>query len=301
MCFTSFLDIPPVFTEQMSYLCYSPEICPTTGRPHFQGYVYWRDATTIQGAVNRIPHVSFQVALGSPYENMIYCGKENYEKDGKIKEANPNFVEFGKPPKGAGHRTDRETVIDMLSTQDRPTLNRLVETCSVQQLRLAEYWLKYHEPCRTWKSQVYWIWGPSGSGKTSLAKLMCKKPENEIYFVDNVQYWEGYDGHEVVIIDDIRKADWEFNKLLRILGDGKYTVNVKGGSRQLLAKEIYITNCHPHDFVFHDTPSEPIKQLTRRISQEISITPEMSERIIAKKISLDISEKVELKNPMDFI
>ena len=41
-CFTSFLTDPPNFDEvRMSYLCYAPEVCPSSGRDHWQGFVIW--------------------------------------------------------------------------------------------------------------------------------------------------------------------------------------------------------------------------------------------------------------------
>jgi len=37
-CFTSFEIDKPEFSELMRYLCFSPEVCPTSGKAHFQGY-----------------------------------------------------------------------------------------------------------------------------------------------------------------------------------------------------------------------------------------------------------------------
>lgn len=61
------------------YLVAGRELCPTTGRPHIQGYVYFKDAkslssvrTVIKGNLIRS---SDNPELKRPEQNRVYCTK----------------------------------------------------------------------------------------------------------------------------------------------------------------------------------------------------------------------------------
>lgn len=69
-----------------------------------------------------------------------------------------------------------------------------------------------------------------------------------------------------MVIDDFRADFCKFHVLLRLLDKYPYVVEVKGGSRQWLAEEIFITApMHPRDAYAHRS-DEDIKQLLRRIT-----------------------------------
>lgn len=89
--FTSYEEKAPAFDEKtMRYLCYQEEVCPTTNRHHFQGYVQffrqlrWRAAQRELGSGN----VHMTRLNGTPEQNRAYCSK--------AESAVPNtFKEFG--------------------------------------------------------------------------------------------------------------------------------------------------------------------------------------------------------------
>lgn len=84
--------------------------------------------------------------------------------------------------------------------------------------------------------------------------------------MENLKWWEGYDAHENVIIDDFRKDSIQFSSLLRLLDRYAFRVETKGASRQLLAKNIIITCPESPEELFEHT-REDIKQLLRRIDE----------------------------------
>jgi len=86
---------------------------------------------------------------------------------------------------------------------------------------------------------------------------------------DNGKWWEGYDAHPVVIIDDIRATFCTFSRMLNILDKYECRVECKGASRQLLARRIYITCPFCYDGIWET--SEQMDQLYRRLNviQEI--------------------------------
>jgi len=73
----------------MSFLIYQKEAAPTTGTPHFQGYVVFKNPQSLVAlrALNGAAH--YEVAQGSAAQNITYCSKE------------PRLeatVTFGEPP-----------------------------------------------------------------------------------------------------------------------------------------------------------------------------------------------------------
>ena len=126
---------------------------------------------------------------------------------------------------------------------------------------MAETWLKYNETPRTWKPDIRWFYGSTGVGKTKTAREWLGE---DIYIcLDNYKFWEGYDGHENVIIDDIRGDFCKFHHLLKLLDRYEYKVETKGGSRQMVAKRNAITApFHPEDLY---PTKENVQHLIRRI------------------------------------
>lgn len=55
------------------------EIAPTTGTPHLQGYVHWKDAKSGKYVSDFHARVSWRKARGTPEQNKVYCGEDgNY-------------------------------------------------------------------------------------------------------------------------------------------------------------------------------------------------------------------------------
>lgn len=221
----------------------------STGTPHHQGYVYFKNAVRFETVKTKLPEGShIEWARGTPEENEMYCGKETiFYKKGVL------------PVKGK--RKDIDHVREMLGEG-----KRMADICdeagSYQAIRCAELILKYKEPSRNWLPEVLWFWGPTGSGKTRTAFELAP---GAWVSGKNLKWWDAYDAHEDVIIDDFRGDFCTFHELLRILDRYPYRVECKGGSRQLLAKRIIITAPFPPERAYRTL--EATGQLLRRISE----------------------------------
>lgn len=228
------------------YLIYGREVAPETQTPHLQGYVQMKQSQTLQYMKKHFHSTAhFEVARGNPKQNYDYCSKSQ------------DFYEYGTTPK-QGKRSDIALAKQMV--QENCTMQAIaLETTSFQALRYAETLKKYMEPQRFFDTTVYWFYGPTGSGKTRKAAEMFP----DAYWHTGTQWWDGYDAHESVIIDDFRKEQFPLTELLRMFQPFPYQVKVKGGFRQLLAKNIVITTPNfPDEFMY---PGEDINQLRRRI------------------------------------
>lgn len=264
-----------------------------SGTPHLQGFSYWKSQRTRQQAAKRLPKGTHLEALkGLPAQAHAYCCKSD-----------PAPWTHGIAPVGPGKRTDLEMVRDVLKTTG--SMRRVAEVATTfQALRGGEVLVKYIEPKRDWKPEVVWLWGPTGCGKTRRAFAESNADDR---WVSNssLRWWDGYDGHSDVIIDDFRGDFAPFHTLLRILDRYEYAVEVKGGMRQLLARRIWITSCLPPDKVYPGC-AERVDQLLRRIdsiilveaSPEISLT-QLTDSQVQGNTSSPVVPTVSLPEPAD--
>jgi len=247
-CFT--LNNPTgeeVWNGKWIYIIRGNEIAPETGTPHIQGYVYYKSEVSFKSVKKQLPEgAHIEATKGSPQQNITYCKKGG------------SFIETGEPPK-QGKRNDIKAVKAIIA--DGGGMRDVIDaTNSYQAMRCAELILKYKEPARNFKPEVFWFWGETGTGKTREA---CELAPNAWLSARNLKWWEGYDAHEDVIFDDFRGDFCTFHELLRILDRYEYRVEVKGGSRQLLAKRIFITCPYPPERTY--ASREDVGQLLRRI------------------------------------
>lgn len=221
-----------------------------SGTPHLQGYIEFPSNRRLNALKKIHAAIHWEVRRGTAQEAADYCKKDgDFTEQGEISRPSP------------GKRNDIETARNIVRTTGR--MKNVVENVdSYQAIRVAEIYLKYSEPKRNWKPEVMWFWGPTGSGKTKKAFEITEDP---YISGKNLKWWEGYDGHEHVIIDDFRKDFCTFHELLRILDRYEYRIEVKGASRQLLAKKIIITSCYKPSDVYETR--EDVGQLLRRIDQ----------------------------------
>lgn len=254
------------------YLVVGDEV-GASGTPHHQGYVYFAAQRSFAVVKKLLPEgAHIEKAHGSPQQAAAYCKKE------KI------LIETGECPT-QGKRKDIEIVRDMIA--DHRSLREITEeVSSYQAIRGAELLMKYHERKRDWLPEVYWFYGPTGSGKTRTAFAAANDP-----WVSgrDLRWWEGYDAHEDVILDDFRGDFCPFHELLRILDRYPYRIEVKGSSRQLLAKRIWITSPFPPERAYPNC-GERIEQLIRRITEIRQFYSEDLLRSPGVILALDSSE-----------
>lgn len=216
--------------------------------PHLQGYIEFVDTHTLSSLKKFIPRAHLEISKGNGEQNKEYCSKERVLfENGEIKRQ--------------GKRSDIQSVRDHV--EDGANMRAIVSLArSLQSIRMAEIYLTYNESKRNWKPIVKWYYGETGSGKSHTAY----EESPDAYTCGETSKWfQGYDGHENVIIDDFRRDFIKFHELLKLLDKYPYLIEYKGGSRQFLAKQIIITSpYHPKD-VYENR--EDIDQLIRRIDE----------------------------------
>lgn len=269
-CFTSFSEKPPEFdSSRMSYLCFSPEKCPSTDRKHFQCYVIWKPnfKKTLSANAKYFGSAS-QMANGSPDQNRVYCGAEDYEKDGKTKDANPLFQEFGELPR-QGQRSDLDEIKDDImqgktSVDDVAINNPIVFHQYGRTLNKIED-IVLRKRFRNWMTTAEWLYGATGVGKSKKAFEKYSPDTHYVYPNDN-GWWDGYAGQEIVIINEFR-GEIKFSELLDLIDRYPKTVRRRGREPvPFLAKHIIITSCKKPSEIYSNALCETdnISQLLRR-------------------------------------
>lgn len=247
--FTSYkLELEP---SEYTYIYYGDEICPTTKRPHKQGWVYFENAVVKKTAQKRIgdPVCHIEMMIGTVAQNVKYCSK-----DGKV-------FEDGKRPK-QGARTDLKIIKDNILHGTANIRDMLEDDTIVnaQQLKFAENLSKYARPVKRDKPFIKFIYGETGAGKTR----SVEETEEDLFRVEpGFEWYDGYVGQEAVLFDDFR-GQIALCTFLRITDRYPLNLKIKGGFTVWKPKRIYITSCkRPEDC--YKNCGENIGQLLRRI------------------------------------
>ncbi|ANC51561.1 replication associated protein [Bovine faeces associated circular DNA virus 2] len=127
--------------------------------------------------------------------------------------------------------------------------------------------------------KVHWYYGSTGTGKTRTAYEEAKESEDGYWISHETGEWfDGYIGQGIAILDDIRAATWPLQKLLRLCDRYPIQVPIKGGFTWWRPREIYITAPgRPEDIYKNYTTGQPydnIEQLNRRITEMIDFDSE---------------------------
>jgi hypothetical protein len=108
---------------------------------------------------------------------------------------------------------------------------------------------------------VEYLLGAPGIGKSQAA--LRENPG--AYWKNKSAWWDGYQGHEVVILDEFDSTWFPWATLLKLLDSTPLNIEVKGGTVPFVAKKIVITtNRNPWDL--YNRWKFPVEALFRRIT-----------------------------------
>jgi hypothetical protein len=244
-------DLEQLQKLKSNYILLAHEVGEETQTPHIQGFLYFKNTTTIARLSKHIPRAHIEITQGTNEQAINYCRKDQ------------NIIfENGKAPIKPGKRNDLTDI--RRAVQQGEDMVSIINNypANYQAIRYAEKIRTYLEPKRNWQPKVFWYYGETGTGKTKNAYAFLGE---NAYFKDGSKWWDGYDAHESVIIDDFRPSQFSFQELLRLLDRYPHQVEYKGGTRQFLAKTIIITTPLSIEETF--SINENINQLQRRISE----------------------------------
>lgn len=222
--------------KNMNFIIFQIEQCPKTKKLHYQGYIEFTRAVNLRWmSTNFGKSNHYERARGSGDDNITYCSKKETRVDG------PWSIGTSEN-KGQGQRNDLINIKNDL--KEGKDMNYIGEN-------YAGSYIRYHKGIeklqqllikerRNWRPELIVFIGPPGTGKTKRAfdenedKTIYNKP-------DCSQWWDGYDGQEVVVINEF-KGQLPMEFMNNLADYYPMQVQIKGGYKKFTSKKIYITS-----------------------------------------------------------
>lgn len=253
------LEVAELKALPYQYISFGYEEGKECHTPHLQGMITFKNQRTLGQVIKLMPtRVSKIQIIEHLQEAIVYT-----QKDG-------NFFEDGEKPKtqrekgtkGGKTQKDKWDVIwDHAKAGDMeliPAQERIRCYRTLKQVRV-----DYMPPVDSIPVLAnQWIYGPSGTGKTS--SVLAQYPD--VYLKNCNKWWDGYQGEETVLIDDMDESHHMFWHHLKIWGDHKpFLAETKGGTMKIRPKRIIVTSNVPLS-VFCSKPQH-LEALERRYKE----------------------------------
>lgn len=258
---------------KIRYMVLGYETAPETGTKHIQGYMYLdnpRYGNVLRHQFGGLGH--WEASKGSPTQNKTYCTKGG------------DFLELGELPV-QGKRNDMASLAKRVCT-DRVSFGDLI---TGGEFDAVATWMRYQRSFDGLRQHlvpkrdpanaptVIWLHGPTGCGKSKWAW----ETYPDAYRWPGAGFWfDGYDGHEVIVFDDFRHdAGISFSNLLRIIDRYPMSVPIKGGFVPMAATTFVFTTPMAPENVYSTT--ERVTQLMRRITEVKELAVELAPIFVA--------------------
>lgn len=252
--------------EYYSYLIYGKEKGENE-TPHLQGYCELSQQLSFKSLKKLLGHkYHIEKRRGSQQQAIVYC-----QKDG-------DYYEFG-TKKEQGKRNDLSHLKEMV--KDKYPLIQIVDQCiNFQQIRFVEKIFEFQPLSTEYKKKtVYWFHGPTGTGKTKTAYEIIKSSEEDFWRCTTTgsQWFNGYYGQPIALLDEVRAKNWTYSTLLEILDGYEIRLPIKGSFTIWKPHTVIITSskspedCYRGQLEFGDGH---IDQLLRRITEIREFFPE---------------------------
>lgn len=254
------------------YMAGALETCPTTGRSHMQGVVYYENARSI-AALGRKRKNNVEVAKADILDAAGYCAKGTRAKPEAgyrvfLEDPCEGFFQVGERP-SQGSRTDLKDFAKQVQegrsvdsiVMENPqafhcygrTLERIEDIVLRKKFRMAK------------STEGLWLWGPTGVGKSHAAFQGYSPETHYVLNVNDNGWWEGYVGQDIVVINDFR-GQLPYCDLLLLVDEWPHTVKRRNRAcMPFTSKKLIITSSLPPHEVYHNLAQrDSFDQLYRR-------------------------------------
>ena len=127
------------------------------------------------------------------------------------------------------------------------------------------------EPRRAWKTEVTWAYTPNSAARSAYVESI-KASHDLLYIHGSGKTFSGYDAHEVVLIEDLRRGTFKYPHLTALLDRYPCRIPVTRNARcyrEFLARKMYVVSTqHPLTFL---PAGETQLHLLRRIDNIVAL------------------------------
>lgn len=233
------------YKDVIRYMCRGKEVCPKTGKVHYQGWIQFINKKRMMGVKNIMGSKTIHVeaCMGSEKANDRYCKKDN------------DYWEMG-AFMCQGQRTDLEMIKKAID--DERSMRIIADN------HFGDY-VRYHRGFEAYRAlvqkdkakefrevEVEVLWGRTGTGKTreGMKQAGFKIEGSEM------EWWDGYEGEQTILIDEY-DSQVSLPRLLNILDGYQLRLPIKGGftyarwTKVIITSNINPREWHPNAKEFH--------------------------------------------------
>lgn len=256
------------FGDLVKGVAYQREICPSTGRAHWQGYVEFARPVKRPQAQREIgdDKAHLESRKGTRQQAIEYATKEKTRLAG----TEPQLIGSCQNSRGGqGERNDLKAVAEEIKKNGIQAAieayPHLYVKFSTGMKRLAE---AYMPKGQEWRDiQVRCLVGPTRCGKSRRVFEFVKERKyfKPAFPEGGRTWWDGYQGEEILWLDDMDGSWFRFRHLLQILDGYPLKIQTKGGMMNANWKYVFITsNKDPSEW--YNLSSEETEPLIARMT-----------------------------------
>jgi len=289
--------------NKYQFLIYQYEI-GENGTEHIQGYVIMNSNVRFSTMKKMVPRAHFEARLGTHEQAVNYCSKLETRKEN----TEPTII---------GEYIDRRATKNLENKEnEKPKSQSLLvkrlldEGCSMKEVADNSFhmFLKYNRafhsyraisvPPRNSKTTCILIYGPTNTGKSS----WCQANFPNAYWKPKGKWWDGYEGQDVVIIDEFYGwFGWDY--LLRLTD--RYPLILEGkavtGGYQFTSSVIIFTSNKNWTNWYPNIPNcSPLERRLECVWNQHTLNEEpLIEKGISPKEFLNLYESKNLNTIQD--
>lgn len=240
--------------ESVKYIVVGKEV-GESGTPHLQGFICFNQPKSLNQVKRLFPTAHFEEKRGTFQQAADYCKKEG------------NYFEAGTLPmdgveKGLAGAEAMEELMRITCECVRNGQYTDIPYAATHHIKAAEYRIlkeaQQQRNLATIDGQMEheWYYGKAGTGKSKKAR-----DENpDAYLKMCNKWWDGYNGQDVVIIEDFDKDHKVLVHHMKIWADRyRFPAEVKGGKIDIRPRKVIVTsNYHPQEIWEDEKDLEPI-------------------------------------------
>lgn len=266
-CFTvnnyeTLLD--PEQWEGATFVVYQEEV-GSEGTSHLQGYAELGDKRggATLATVKRFPGLEtahIERRRGTAAQARAYCEKEDTRVGGPYT--------WGVPAQ-QGKRSDLIAVQESIA-EGADTAELWTEhfPAMVRYHRAFDVYRRVTSAKRSWETTCITLIGPSGCGKTRWVHQNYDRLGTALFVKGPGKWWDGYDGEDVVLIDEMYGSRFTHGELLQLTDRYAHSVEVKGAVINFAPRVIIFTsNAHPSGWYVGAQFQWEQSPLRRRLTQ----------------------------------